>query len=630
MVVHRRFACIGLLLFAAVLLVLLAGCHSGSRHEPPVGLFDDGSPSRVGTEQSQLRGDMDGDGNPSVSDAIAILRIVVGFDADVPRADADGDGTTTVADAILVLRCVVGLSQWPLGNLCGTNIIDLTAALAAPMASNPHAASVDMQNALSEYLASNDNIPDTTAELTADLAGWVTNVTTDPDDVGAQLGLTLAIVAAAGHNAADSMCMNIFEEVGLIEVASVAVRGDTAPASVMTQTLGTMFAQSMPLVPVAGANAVGTAAMPVNDLEGYRAAINDYLLGPLEHCVERTAACATGAAGQLLVELTDDAETVTLYPADVLMVKAGLRTVRALLLMASAFDPDYGTWDWDLDLHERDANGDGILTVAEYAPPAPFATVDATNWTAGGAWLRDAVADMRAGLAIRTGDANSLIARYLEDPAEFAANADDAADILGGQVNMTFNYTESASAGVRTEATETIPVNLREIFDTPPANVQSMLPPLYLMLSEGSWTFPGVGEFLLWWEERVDDDTINYWWWFQPASGTGLGDYVDIQIAGAPHGVVVPPAGDFPGAQLNFPGNWTSASGTVGPVNVSGNPTEGRDLLIAPTPKWGDAPDDTFSGVFPDPDKVGDAILRNYDDWTLTYGSIQLGPGAEQ
>lgn len=629
MVVRGRFVYVGLLLLVALLPALLAGCHSGSGEER-VGLFNGGSASCVGTEQAQLRGDMDGDGNPSVSDAIAILRIVVGFDADVPRADADGDGSTTVADAILVLRCVVGLSEWPLGNLCGTNIIDLTAALAAPMATDPHPASEAMQNTLNAYLASDDNIPADTAELTADLAGWVANVTNDPDDVGAQLGLTLAIVAAAGHNAADSMCMNIFEEVGLIEVASVVVREDTAPASVMTQTIGTMFAQSMPTVPVVGGNAVMTAAVPVSDLQGYRTAIRNYLLGPLEHAVERTAACAVGAAGQLLVELTDEAETVTLYPADVLMVTAGLRTVRALLLMASAFNPDYGSWDWDLDLHERDANGDGVLTVAEYAPPAPFATVDATNWTAAGEWLRGAVADIRAGLAIRSGDANSLIGRYLEDPAEFANYADDAADILGGEVNMTFNYTAAASAGVRTEAIDTIPVNLREIFDTPPANVQSMLPPLYLMLSEGSWTFPGVGEFLLWWEERVDDDTINYWWWFQPATGNGLGDYIDIAIGAAPHMVTVPAAGEFAGAQLGFPGNWASVNGTIGPVNVNGTATEGRDLLLAATPKWGDVPDDTFSGVFPDPDKVGEAILRNYDDWTLTYGSIQLGPGAEQ
>ena len=168
MIVRGRLVCVGLVVLVAVLPVLLAGCHSGSGEEP-VGLFESGSASCVVTEQAQLRGDMDGDGNPSVSDAIAILRIVVGFDADVARADADGDGSTTVADAILVLRCVVGLSEWPLGNLCGTNIIDLTAALAAPMATNPHPASTPNQEALNAYLSDDDNIPDTTAELTADL-----------------------------------------------------------------------------------------------------------------------------------------------------------------------------------------------------------------------------------------------------------------------------------------------------------------------------------------------------------------------------------------------------------------------------------------------------------------------------
>ena len=67
------------------------------------------------TAATQLRGDLDDDGNPSVNDAIGILRIVVGLAGPNPVADADGDGGTSVNDAIAVLRCVVGLAQWPLG-----------------------------------------------------------------------------------------------------------------------------------------------------------------------------------------------------------------------------------------------------------------------------------------------------------------------------------------------------------------------------------------------------------------------------------------------------------------------------------------------------------------------------------
>lgn len=57
---------------------------------------------------------MDGDGLPSVADAIAILRIVVGLDDNSPTADVDADGQAGANDAIAVLRCVVGLDPWPI------------------------------------------------------------------------------------------------------------------------------------------------------------------------------------------------------------------------------------------------------------------------------------------------------------------------------------------------------------------------------------------------------------------------------------------------------------------------------------------------------------------------------------
>jgi sugar lactone lactonase YvrE len=70
----------------------------------------------VQTSAVGVLGDIDEDGNPSVSDAISILRMVVGFDAPDMRGDADKDGAVTVNDAILVLRCVVGLESWPIGS----------------------------------------------------------------------------------------------------------------------------------------------------------------------------------------------------------------------------------------------------------------------------------------------------------------------------------------------------------------------------------------------------------------------------------------------------------------------------------------------------------------------------------
>ncbi len=68
----------------------------------------------VSVSQAGLRGDLNGSGTPDVADAIGILRIVVGLDANNPLADCDGNGTVGVADAIMLLRCVVGLDDWPI------------------------------------------------------------------------------------------------------------------------------------------------------------------------------------------------------------------------------------------------------------------------------------------------------------------------------------------------------------------------------------------------------------------------------------------------------------------------------------------------------------------------------------
>ena len=69
----------------------------------------------VSSAQSRLLGDLDGDGEASVGDAIKILRIVVGLDPEDECADANENGNTDVGDAIKVLRCVVGLDDWPIG-----------------------------------------------------------------------------------------------------------------------------------------------------------------------------------------------------------------------------------------------------------------------------------------------------------------------------------------------------------------------------------------------------------------------------------------------------------------------------------------------------------------------------------
>ena len=93
-----------ILAMACCLATALTSCHGG------------GSDGIVTPSAVQLLGDMDNDGNPSVSDAIAILRVVVGLAPADMAADVDQDGSAGVSDAIALLRCVVGFDAWPIGS----------------------------------------------------------------------------------------------------------------------------------------------------------------------------------------------------------------------------------------------------------------------------------------------------------------------------------------------------------------------------------------------------------------------------------------------------------------------------------------------------------------------------------
>ena len=100
-------------LLAVIWAVALSGCHSGSRD---VGLFapEDTIPAAVSPAQAgQLLGDMYGNDEIGVADAIAVLRIVVALAATSPYADVTQDGAVGVTDAIEILRAVVGLTELP-------------------------------------------------------------------------------------------------------------------------------------------------------------------------------------------------------------------------------------------------------------------------------------------------------------------------------------------------------------------------------------------------------------------------------------------------------------------------------------------------------------------------------------
>ncbi len=79
-----------------------------------------------------LLGDLDGDGVPTVGDAIKILRIAVGLDPYDSLADLTQDNTVDVGDAIKVLRCAVGLDPWPVPDVLEENDTQETARTLEP------------------------------------------------------------------------------------------------------------------------------------------------------------------------------------------------------------------------------------------------------------------------------------------------------------------------------------------------------------------------------------------------------------------------------------------------------------------------------------------------------------------
>ncbi len=112
-VVNLHRLCVTALLLAVI---TLAGCHSGE----PTDALAAGATPLCAPCQAGLRGDLNGNGNPDITDAVGILRIIVGLDPANALAECDCDGATGITDAILVLRCLVGLDEWPIA--CGEMI----------------------------------------------------------------------------------------------------------------------------------------------------------------------------------------------------------------------------------------------------------------------------------------------------------------------------------------------------------------------------------------------------------------------------------------------------------------------------------------------------------------------------
>ena len=599
---------VGVSILVAVLL-LAAGCGGGGEQQGIAATSEAVAPASVvePAQGSGLLGDLDNDGNASVGDAIKILRIVVGLDPDDLCADANKNGATDVGDAIKVLRCVVGLDEWPLGVCDGGCMIGWSEALNAPMPTNPVPATAAIEAALQDY-TDDENIPDTREELEQELSAWANRVIANPNDAGAQLGLCMALLTTGGNNAACAIGENIFDDADLQSVTEMAFKADLGVDKLAGEALDTAMCKATPRMHSGTSDAVYTAATTADELKEYRQAVGNWILPALESACARMAMIADAAApATLLASIDDDGETYSAYAAEYDCIAAGMQLVRCMVLMVYAINPDYGDYEWDRDMEERDANQDGIITVAEYAPAAPFGNVDATSWTLAGTCLRDAVARLRTALNNRqAGDPNALVTRAVEgeDVGTIETDLTDAAAVLGGQVTFTYEWEDApqtSGASVRPaqggdSGGGELPVNLRKLWDNPPDSFRDWMPRLYIMLDYARYDLSNGAAIEIWDADEQTETTITYEVW---ADGTLLGRPA-VPIAGAPHQLVLPASGGFPGAAISANWNWTQLTGTSGGTSFTGAPAPGSEFWTSCQVKWDDIPDETLGGTFPD------------------------------
>ena len=221
------------------IVVLTGGCGGGRPGLRPQGLqkIEPASSDTVALAQGQYLGDMDGDGNPTVGDAIKILRIVVGLDDNDPNADANQNGGTDVGDAIMVLRCEVGLDPWPIGAVSMALDVTILSALSQePVAG----ASVDIDGTVFLTGADGKLVGDSTPGthyLTISGAGYETweGYMTLTSDVETVLYLVPAVIGVTDDTVHDHM--GALVEIGftltpiLTEFDSAAGTAAVSPAS---------------------------------------------------------------------------------------------------------------------------------------------------------------------------------------------------------------------------------------------------------------------------------------------------------------------------------------------------------------------------------------------------------------
>jgi hypothetical protein len=223
-----------------------------------------------------------------------------------------------------------------------------------------------------------------------------------------------------------------------------------------------------------------------------------------------------------------------------------------------------------------------------------------------------------------TGNSNELLQVALSqapDPTQFEANLTDAAAMLDGRVQVTVSYEGTTSRPGGAPATDEpqtlmkVPCNLRQLWDTPPASLLDLLPPLYVSLDQGTYQTGGSDRFGLRRSRVRAESAIYSVWQLSPYAW----QTASIATAPAPHMIQIPAAGAFPAVRGRFNWNWTRFAGTWGGSRVvatCSNP------WLSGICKWSELPDPTISGVFPNQAKMKALLYGDLWRVIVRYRSI--------
>ncbi len=477
--------------------VVLTGCGSDTNGVGVSSARDSSwasqPPAIYPATEGLLLGDLSLNGAMDADDAAALMRIVVGLDPGTCCSDVNHNGRDDLGDALQVLRWASGADTWPREHCGGGGSANLDEALAAPYATSPQTEEPGDPGVELLEIYENDP-PEDIAELSQMLAAFTNHVNAYPNSSAGQLGLALAILWTGAENAADELGYALYPDLGVASTAALCLEGDYTPDSMVNQALDLALFSPVGQSP-GQVQTAGSIPDTFLTTEEVQRVIKDHLLPVIEAALARLDPLCNAPADTVLITYVYHGDTYHLYPADCNLVAAGLCMARAVLLQLVSYSLDAAAYDWELELFERDANSDGILTVAEYTPADPFLTLlSAADMQQAGAALAEALDRVVTAMEnCVTSDPQELAMILLGPtlPADVRDMAQSAAEMLAGPVTVDAQHAHyDFDAGTWYDVgTATFLMQLGRLWSNPAADLKALLPSLTMTYDGAQWHY---------------------------------------------------------------------------------------------------------------------------------------------